>query len=161
MVTASILNVGLSLLGMLSILGIFVLVPIGIVMIARSRRTLKPGISFDERSGKGAASVIPPEIGGWNWGAAFFNIWWGIYYRVWISFLVFVPVVNWFWWIVLGIKGNEWAWQNNKWLSVEEFKMSQNKWRPWAIAVIVINIIFLIGGVFLAGGMAMLGAGYK
>ena len=138
---AKIVNVALSLLGLLAFLSIFVCIPIGVVLLVRSRRTLKPGAAYDERSGKYEMSVIPPELGHWNWGAAFLTLWWGIYYRVWISFLIFVPVVGQFWWVVMGVKGNEWAWQKNKWLSVEEFKKAQRKWMPWAIALLVLSIM--------------------
>jgi len=47
--------------------------------------------------------------------------------------------------IVLGIKGNEWAWRNKKWESIEHFKSVQKKWSVWGI---------LIGGVFLLGILA-------
>jgi len=138
---AKIVNVALSLLGLLAFLSIFICIPIGIVLLVRSRRTIKPGVAYDERSGKDESSIIPPELGHWNWGAAFLTFWWGIYYRVWIVFLIFVPVIGSFWWVVMGIKGNEWAWQKNKWLSVEEFKKSQRKWMPWAIALLALSIL--------------------
>jgi len=138
---AKIVNVALSLLGLLAFLSIFICIPIGIVLIVRARRTIKPGVAYDERSGKDESSVIPPELGHWNWGAAFLTLWWGIYYRVWISFLIFVPVIGQFWWVVMGIKGNEWAWQKNKWLSVDEFKKSQRKWMPWAIALLILSFL--------------------
>jgi hypothetical protein len=140
-VAAQITNVALGLLGLIVLLSIFVLVPIGIVLIVQSRRELKPGVPYDERSGKGDLSVIPPELGHWNWGAAFLNIWWGIYYRVWISFVMFVPFVGLFWWIVMGVNGNKWAWQKNKWLSVEYFKKSQKKWAAWAIALVALSVM--------------------
>jgi len=31
-------------------------------------------------------------------------------------------------WIVLGLKGNEWAWRARKWESIEQFKSSQENW---------------------------------
>jgi len=142
--TAKIVNVALSLLGLLAFLSIFICIPIGIVLLVRSRRTLKPGAAYDERSGKYEMSVIPPELGHWNWGAAFLTLWWGIYYRVWISLLIFIPVIGSFWWVVMGVKGNEWAWQKNKWLSVEEFKKAQRKWMPWAIALLALSVLSFI-----------------
>lgn len=143
-VTASIINVVLGLLGMLAFLGIFIMVPLGIVYIVRSRKEILPDEAYDSRSGKGDASVVPPEIHGWNWGAAFLGFWWGLYYRTWLMLLMFVPVVNIFWWIVMGIKGNEWAWRKNKWVSVEEFKVSQRKWMPWAIVILVIRCLGVV-----------------
>ena len=40
--------------------------------------------------------------------------------------------------IWFGIKGNEWAWQNKKFESVEQFHSNQKK---WAIAGIIVAII--------------------
>jgi hypothetical protein len=157
---ASIVNVALCLLGLLALLSLFVCIPIGIVLLVRSRRTLKPGAIYDERSGKGEASIIPPELGHWNWGAAFLSVWWGLYYRVWIAFLVFVPVIGYFWWVVMGIKGNEWAWQKNQWLTVDEFKKAQKKWAVWAIALLVFSVLMgLVCALLMVIGVAKLGPG--
>jgi hypothetical protein len=136
---AQIMNVALSLMGTIGFIGLLIMVPIGVILY--TRRTLKPGVPYDERSGKGDASVIPPEINGWNWGAAFLGFYWGLCYRVWIMFVSFVPIIGGFWWIVMGVKGNEWAWRKSKWLSVEHFKKTQRKWTPWAIAILVIGIL--------------------
>lgn len=87
---------------------------------------------------------VPEEIKVWNWGAAGLTWIWGLSFGVWISLLTFVPIVNWFWWIVLGIKGNEWAWRKGNYKSVEEFKVKQAKWRPWGIAIFVLGIILSI-----------------
>ena len=56
----------------------------------------------------GTSGPVPEEIKGWNWGAFWLTWIWGIAHNVWISLLVFClwPI----WMIVLGIKGNEWAW---------------------------------------------------
>jgi hypothetical protein len=158
LVIAKIVNVALSLLGTLAFLSIFVLVPIGIVLLIRSRRELGLGAAYDERSGKGDASIIPPEISGWNWGAAFLSFWWGIYYRVWLMLLIFVPVIGPIWWIVMGIKGNEWAWRRNKWVSVGEFKVEQKKWAVWAIGLLIIQAIIMMTVFgFMKVGTAILG----
>ncbi len=86
-----------------------------------------------------STTAVPPEIHGWNWGAAFLTWIWGIRFRVWISLLCFVPVVGGIWWIVLGIKGNEWAWRAGQWSSVEEFKKSQHAWAVAAIVLLVVS----------------------
>jgi len=123
---AKIVNVALSLLGLLAFLSIFVCIPIGVVLLVRSRRTLKPGAAYDERSGKYEMSVIPPELGHWNWARRFDPLVGNI-----LSRLDLVPNFRAGRRSVLvgchGVKGNEWAWQKNKWLSVEEFKKAQRK----------------------------------
>jgi ribose/xylose/arabinose/galactoside ABC-type transport system permease subunit len=51
-------------------------------------------------------------------------------------------------WFVLGAKGNQWAWQNKQWASVEEFQATQKKWAIWGAALVVgipvIIVIFII-----------------
>ncbi|HXZ95171.1 MAG TPA: hypothetical protein VEG28_04575, partial [Dehalococcoidia bacterium] len=78
---------------------------------------------------------------GWSW-AGFGLTWiWGVFNGVLISLLCLIPVFSLAWAIVLGIKGNEWAWRNKKWDSVEQFKNTQ---RPWNIAGIVLFAISMI-----------------
>jgi len=84
---------------------------------------------------------VPPEIQGWSWGAAGLTWIWGIKFEVWIAFLSFVPFINGIWWIVLGIKGNEWAWKAKPWNSVEEFKQATKPWNKWGMIVFILSII--------------------
>ncbi len=140
----------LGFLGLIAVIAVPVGLFLGIRLILR--KELLPASEFDPRSGKGSASVIPQEIKGWNWGAAAFCTVWGIYHSVWISLLAFVPLVNYIWWIVLGIKGNEWAWSSVPWRSVEEFKQAQNKWRPWALAMFALSIVSIVLVVVLSYG---------
>jgi hypothetical protein len=136
---ANLVQIFLSFLGILSVLSFFVCIPLGIVFLRR--KVMLPEGSYDARSGKGEQSVIPEEIRGWNWGAAGLGWIWGVYYNVWISLLNWVPLVNLVFWIVLAIKGNEWAWRNNQWRSVAEFKTAQRKWTPWGILFFILSIL--------------------
>ena len=144
MTVARITRVGLGFLGILSIIGIMIGTPLGIIFLVR--KTLDTAnTKYDERSGKGSASIIPEEIKGWNWGAAGLPFIWGMYHHVWISLLKFVPIVGWIWWIVMGLKGNEWAWRKNYWVSVEQFKATQRKWMPWGIAFFILSVLITLG----------------
>ena len=69
-------------------------------------------MEVDNTSGQGSASVVPAEITGWNWGAFLLNWIWAIGNRVWIGLLglVFGIIMA----IILGAKGNEWAWQSRR-----------------------------------------------
>lgn len=140
-VALNIVNVILGLIGILCVIGI----PIGIILgiIFLNKKELISG-NFDNRSGNGKGSVTPEEIKGWNWGAAGLTWIWGVWHGIWISFLVFIPLVNIVMIIVLGIKGSEWAWQSQKWESVEKFKASQNKWKPWGIAFFILMVISFV-----------------
>ena len=73
-----------------------------------------------------------------GWATAF-----GLHY---LSGYPYVGIVMIF---ILGAKGNEWAWANKKWGSVEDFKRTQRSWALWglgiwiAVAAIVVLIIAL------------------
>ena len=101
-------------------------------------------------SGQGPQAVVPAEVQGLNWGAFFWNWIWAIFNNagiVWILVgLFFSPVAS----IYLLIKGNELAWQNKPWASVEAFKSTQRK---WAIA----GLILVVGSILLACVFGILG----
>ncbi|MEK7679317.1 MAG: hypothetical protein AAB356_03905, partial [Deltaproteobacteria bacterium] len=112
-VVFQIINVLLSLLGIVAVVGVIIGIPLGIVYL--NKRDNFSGMKFDARSGKSKMSEIPKEIEGWNWGAAGLTWIWGASHRVWISFLVFIPIVNFVVLIYLGLKGSELAWRADKW----------------------------------------------
>jgi serine/threonine-protein kinase len=115
---------------------------------------------------------VPDEILGWNWGAFFVPGVWCITNHVWIGLIAWTdfsivttfitfgmtwPIMA----ILLGVKGNEWAWKSRRWRSVKEFKRHQ---RLWAIAgfiimAILLLLISLIVVALLFLGMASLGVG--
>ncbi len=138
----TIVNVVLTLLGLLAIIAYFALLPIGIVMVCRKK--LDPSMPIDSRSGKKGDSQFPESLSGWNWGAAGLPLIWGVYHGVWLSLISLIPFVNWVWWIVMGLKGNQWAWGKNTWINEEHFRRAQAKWRPWGIAFFIIKIVLLV-----------------
>lgn len=79
---------------------------------------------------------------------AFFLGWiWGICHEVWLSLLCLVPYVNIVMAIVLGIKGNEWAWEKKKGsMTAEQFDKQQSS---WAIAGWIVFAIAVVGGIIL------------
>ena len=102
---------------------------------------------LENTSGQGQNAVVPEEVKNkFNWGAFLLSWIWGIGNKTWITFVIFpacfIPLVGglvvlglqiWF-----GIKGNEWAWQNKKFESIEQFHSNQKK---WAIAGLIAAII--------------------
>jgi len=104
-------------------------------------------VDINNTSGQGPSAVLPPELQGWNWGGFLLTWVWGIGNRVWISLisLIPVPIVGLAIAIVLGIKGNEWAWQNKKWNSIEHFRHTQRVWLYWGIAALVAPFVLIIG----------------
>jgi len=123
--------------------------------------------TFKDTSQQREGSDVPDEIKGWNWGAFFLGWIWGIGNKVWIALLTlillvsFIPItyimfavikmphgaeaptlillvsILFIVSIVLGMKGNEWAWRNKKWDSIEHFRRTQ---RAWAIVGIRLTL---------------------
>lgn len=96
-------------------------------------------------SGQGAAAAVPPEIDRWNWGAFLLNWIWGIGNNTLIALLMFVPLVNFVMFFVLGAKGSAWAWRNKRWDSVEQFQAVQRSWAKWGAIVWAGFIVFFVG----------------
>ncbi|OYU44974.1 MAG: ribonuclease G [Burkholderiales bacterium PBB4] len=109
---------------------------------------------MENTSGQGKASVVPAEIKGWNWGAMMMNWVWGLFNGTFIALLMFVPFVNFFMFFVLGAKGNEWAWRNKKWDSVEHFKSVQRKWAIAGLIILVLGVAAGVGSAMLATSVA-------
>lgn len=96
-----------------------------------------------------------PDLGGWNWGAAFLSIPWGIGNGSYLTLLSLVPVLNIFWWIVCGIKGNKWAWESGLFPDAETFRVTQRTWNRAGIAMLVLIAAGVV--LYLAAGMSMIG----
>lgn len=106
-------------------------------------------------SGQGVSVSVPPEIQGWNWGAFLLTWIWGIGNQVWIALLALIPVplVSVAVMIILGIKGNEWAWQYKKWDSVDHFRRSQHTWMVWGIISLIAPLVLVIGLILITVGI--------
>ncbi|MCB9798530.1 zinc-ribbon domain-containing protein [Candidatus Nomurabacteria bacterium] len=135
----SIVRVLLSLLGVAGLLALLIGIPVGIAYLTIP--LIPPNSSADPRSGKGDLSEIPQEIKRWNWGAAGLNIIWGIPNKVWHTFWMFVPILNLFYWVYLGVKGNQLAWKSQEWESPEVFLKYQRKWKIWGIIAFLFTLI--------------------
>lgn len=117
-----------------------------------------------------ASVKVPEEIHGWNWGAFFLPGFWCLTNQVWIGLIawtdlsmVTLPVTWGMTWpimaVILGVKGNEWAWKSRRWNSLKQFQRHQ---RLWAIAgfFIVIALLLLLSLIvlmLLALGKSVLG----
>lgn len=97
-----------------------------------------------------------------NWGAFWLNWIWGIGNNTWITLLLgwivipicmIIPLVGPFiglgiciW---MGIKGNEWAWKNKYWESLEHFENVQRNWAIFSnifvfIILPILCVVFFI-----------------
>jgi serine/threonine protein kinase len=106
--------------------------------------------SFVNNSGQGnlfdETVPIPMEIKGWNWGAFLLGFFWSIGNQVWIGLLCFIPYIGWVMTILLGVRGNEWAWKSRRWESIEQFKKTQRAWTVAALTILgaIFGLIFLM-----------------
>lgn len=90
---------------------------------------------------QGSSQSLPSEIKGLNWGAFLLNWIWGIGNNTYLAFLCLAPCVGFVMPFVLLFKGNEWAWKNKSWKSVEDFKRVQKIWAWSGLAVIIFAIL--------------------
>ena len=105
-----------------------------------------------------AKAAMPEEVkAGFNWGAFWLNWIWGIGNNVWISFVVLVlPLI---WNIYLGVKGNELAWLNREWESVEQFKQTQAVWSKWGWIIFIVQLVLTIIIWTIAGAIILAALG--
>ncbi len=114
--------------------------------------------------GNTAEIGVPQEIKRWNWGAFSLNIIWGIGNRSYLTLLMLIPIFNLVWMFICGAKGNEWAWKNGNYKTVEEFWMVQSTWNRagfvffiiWLIEIVLMVIYMATAGAAL---MALMGSG--
>lgn len=110
-------------------------------------------INSINNSGQGDYITIPSSIKRWSWGAFFLNWIWGIGNKSYLTLLTFIPVFGIVWVFVCGAKGNEWAWKNKQWRSIEHFHETQKTWAAWGLGIFIFSILcssfwfitFLIG----------------
>ena len=112
------------------------------------------GMPMGNNSGQGPGTPVPPELQGWSW-AGFLMSWiWSIAHSAWLG-LVLCLLTGLIGMIVQGIKGNEWAWQNRRWESVEQFKATQRVWVIWGLALLALSVVISIISMVVGGAAAM------
>lgn len=128
-------------------------------MILNAMQQYSPDAKTDtatlNTSGQGLSAVVPPELQGWNWGAFLLTWVWGIGNRVWLALLALIPIplVGLAIAILLGVKGNEWAWQSKKWDSIEQFRRAQRIWLYWGIASLIAPLVLIVGIILIIVGI--------
>jgi len=116
----------------------------GFMFCPECGQRLKVGVTPENTSGQGKLATVPEEVKGWSWGAFGLTWIWGICNSVWIALLCFIPFFAYVWVFILGVKGNEWAWRNKKWDSIEHFKSTQRCWNIVGIVVFAISIATIV-----------------
>lgn len=108
----------------------------------------EPAIPFENTSGTPGA-ILPEELKGLNWGAFFLGWIWSIANKTMVGFLLtffLSGIGN----IICLFTGNEWAWQNRRFASIEEFKAVQKAWTVWGLVIFLISFFVCILGIILA-----------
>lgn len=98
----------------------------------------------------------PSTLNKWNWGAFFlfgiwgpFNgCWWALIVYVFVIICSFIPILGILaaiaglgFQIACGIKGNDWAWNNKEWRSIEDFEHTQTLWSRAGVIVFTVSIL--------------------
>jgi len=96
-------------------------------------------MGIDNTSGQGPSAVVPSEIQGWCWGGFLLGWIWCIVHKAWVG-LVLCLLVGIVGSVVCGVKGNEWAWQNNRYESIAQFKEIQGKWTKWGVIILCVSV---------------------
>lgn len=122
---------------------------------------------LENTSGQGVNAQVPAELNGFNWGAFLLNWIWGLGNSTYITLTIFASVlVAWIPFvgalvplglcIWYGMKGNEWAWKNKQWQSVEHFNSVQKKWAIAGLILFILGVISTILMTVLMFGAAAL-----
>lgn len=101
-------------------------------------QTATPGTGSTWVGGGGTfnkSTPVPSEIRGWNWGAFLISPLWCMTNQVWFGLLSCLPVIGLPINLLLGLKGNTWAWRSRPWASVPAFKSHQRGWTIAGLAV--------------------------
>lgn len=95
----------------------------------------------------GKSGPFPPELNHWSWGAFLMGWIWAIGMSNIIGFLLcfFLGIIG---NIIVGIKGNEWAWNSRKFDSVEQFNAVQHAWAVWGVVLLIASFV-ITGGIIL------------
>lgn len=110
-------------------------------------------MSTNQNSVVDSVYIRPNE--GWNWGAFVFNWLWAIFHKMYWPLMI-IPIaiiprigalISFGICILLGIKGNEWAWKSEAWDSAEHFNNVQHKWAVAAGIYCLIVFVFIIVGI--------------
>ena len=107
---------------------------------------------------KGKISSKKPKskIAKFNWGACFGTWMWGLYNKTPITALMLPLLLTTGWFpfmIICGIRGNEWAYENNKkYPEIEDFHKSQsNQSALWAVVTPIIVVVGFVGLSIVSG----------
>jgi hypothetical protein len=119
------------------------------------------GFISQNDSGNGRSAQLPAELRGFNWGATGVTFWWSIFNKSYIGLLILIPsiaskivtgntalaiifpVLSLAFSIYMGFAGNQLAWQNRRWLDVDDFKRCQGIWGVWGVCLFIFYLVIV------------------
>ncbi len=139
----------LSLLGLLSVFGIFIGVPLGFILLAQSKRDPQNlDIHSKVQSDPRYASLSPDQVSyikSPSISAFFAPLVWALTNgMITKALLCLVPFYNIYLWIMLVAQGRTWSWEEKEWTSFEEFQSRQVLARNVIIGVFLLSIFFSV-----------------
>ncbi len=117
-------------------------------------------MDLENNSGQGKGTPVLDIVKKrFNWGAFLLGWIWGLGNKTYLTLieipLTLIPyiglIINFGLCIWFGIKGNEWAWQNKHFKSIEAFHHNQ---KNWVIGGIIFQIVFNLIGLLIIGMIA-------
>ncbi len=85
----------------------------------------------------------------WNWGAALLSWIWALaHHKFGYAFLFFTLSRLPDYWggaatlismVVFGVYGNQWAWEEKQWKSLDEFIVTQKTWAKWGVVLLALG----------------------
>jgi hypothetical protein len=137
---AQIINVALGLVGVLAVVSMFILIPLGIYFLSRK----EPNATADLAQSEKYRGLTPEQINyinSWSWGAFFGSGIWAVGNKLYIWLLLaLIPVVNLYVWIKLSMDGRKMAWEKG-WGNFDQFKKRQ-KIMAWVI--VGFSVLYLL-----------------
>lgn len=108
-----------------------------------------PGHVLPNTSEQGVSAELPSGVGRLNWGAFLLSWIWGLGNGTYIALLTLLPVANVVMPFVLLFKGDQWAWQNERWRDVAHFRSVQRNWTIAAVVIYGLGLALVVGLVML------------
>jgi len=154
-VAASIVRIGLSLLGILSLI---FLTPLGIYFLVKkdysmdqpqqSQPMQQPSVALDPTMAHKYQNLTPEQIKfirGGSLSAFFGGLIWALGNKLWLWVLLgLIPFVNIYVWLKLTFHGRRMSWEKGDWQSFEQFK---NRQKVVAWIVLAFAVLFILASV--------------
>ena len=115
--------------------------------IERVRRE-NPRSQYDigNTSGSGEYASVPEDLDKWNWGAFLSPVLWAFRFRCYNGLLCLIPIFRIYYMFCFARHANEYAWRNNAWNDIAEFKYWQKRWLWYGISlnmlVLILNALY-------------------